>query len=108
MTIMVCVSSLPSCPTCSRAALHSFAFPHSPPVPPSVLPVVGSAACADCIHGLPSAQLIGNKSDLEHRRAVAYEEGEQFARVSLGCKPCLGTHQQQDGQHSAEYISHPS
>jgi hypothetical protein len=25
-------------------------------------------------------QLIGNKSDLEHRRAVTYEEGEQFAK----------------------------
>jgi Ras-related protein Rab-2A len=24
--------------------------------------------------------LIGNKSDLEHRRAVTYAEGEQFAR----------------------------
>jgi len=24
--------------------------------------------------------LIGNKSDLEHRRAVTYEEGEQFAK----------------------------
>lgn len=30
---------------------------------------------------LPVAQLIGNKSDLEHRRAVTYEEGEQFAKV---------------------------
>jgi Ras-related protein Rab-2A len=24
--------------------------------------------------------LIGNKSDLEHKRAVSHEEGEQFAR----------------------------
>jgi Ras-related protein Rab-2A len=24
--------------------------------------------------------LVGNKSDLSHRRAVSYEEGEQFAK----------------------------
>jgi hypothetical protein len=28
--------------------------------------------------------LVGNKSDLEHRRAVTYEEGEQFAKEN-GC-----------------------
>ena len=55
---------------------------------------------------LPGAQLIGNKSDLEHRRAVTYEEGEQFAKVSSRAVPLLaccqsGQQQQQLDTHDA-------